>query len=90
MTKTELIAAMAKETGFTKKDLTSATEAMLKVITDELVKGGEVGIMGFGKFYTIDKPEREGTNPQNGEKIKIAASRSVKFKYSPLLKEALN
>ena len=46
--------------------------------------------MGFGTFETVDRPEREGRNPQTRQTIKIAASRAVKFKPGKGLKDALN
>ena len=41
--------------------------------------GAEVLLPGFGKFKVKATPEREGRNPANGEKIKIAASKKLTF-----------
>jgi DNA-binding protein HU-beta len=39
----------------------------------------EVSLAGFGKFKVQASPEREGRNPANSEKIKIAASKKLSF-----------
>ncbi len=45
-------------------------------------KGGKVGIFQFGTFFQKSRKARTGRNPQTGEAIKIAASKSVGFKPS--------
>ena len=51
---------------------------------DATAGGAEVSLPGFGKFKVKETPEREGRNPGNGEKIKIAASSlSKKLTFSP-------
>jgi len=45
-------------------------------------KGGKVGIFQFGSFFQKSRKARTGRNPQTGEAIKIAASKSVGFKPS--------
>ena len=90
MNKTELVAAMADQTGLTKKDV----EAVLKAVTDgvsgELKKGGKVQLVGFGTFEVSERAAREGRNPQSGEPMKIAASKAPKFKAGKALKDMVN
>lgn len=90
MNKTELIDAIAAETGLAKKDVDAALKSFINVVSDTLQKKESVQLIGFGTFTTVDKPEREGHNPANGEKIKIAASTAVKFKVGAALKEKVN
>jgi hypothetical protein len=47
-------------------------------------------LAGFGKFKVKASPEREGRNPANGEKIKIAASRKLSFSPAKAVKDSLN
>ena len=55
-----------------------------------LQKKEKVQLIGFGSFETVDRAARTGVNPQSGEKIKIKASTSVKFKAGAPLKEKVN
>ena len=90
MNKTELIDKIAEKSKLTKVDAKKALDATIEAIKEALVAGDKVALIGFGTFTTVDKPEREGHNPANGEKIKIAASTAVKFKVGAALKEKVN
>ena len=86
MNKTELIEAIAKETKLSKKD----TEATVKAFTDVVAKGGKVQLIGFGTFDVAKRAARTGRNPQTGKEIKIAASKTPKFKAGAALKNLVN
>ncbi len=90
MNKTELVAAMAEQAGISKKDAEKALKAFTDVVVEELKKDGKVQLVGFGTFEVSARAEREGRNPQSGEPMKIAASKSPKFKAGKALKDALN
>ena len=90
MKKVEIVEAIAEKTGLTKADATRAYDAIFEIFSDELVRGGKVSVAGFGTFSVGESAAREGRNPQTGETLKIAASKSVKFKASSALKDALN
>ena len=91
MNKTELIAALTEKTGFTKKDAEKALNSVVEVITDSLVKGEKVQIVGFGSFEVKDRPERVARNPQApDQEITIPASKAPVFKAGKSLKEAVN
>ena len=87
MTKTELIAVTAENTGMTKKDAERAVNAALDAITAELVAGNRVQLAGFGIFETKTRQARTGRNPKTKETIEIPASTSVAFKPSKTLKD---
>ena len=90
MNKTELVAAMADQTGLTKKDVEAVLKAFTYVVSGELKKGGKVQLVGFGTFEVSERAAREGRNPQSGEPMKIAASKAPKFKAGKALKDAVN
>ena len=90
MNKTELVAAMADQTGLTKKDVEAVLKAFTDVVSGELKKGGKVQLVGFGTFEVSERAAREGRNPQSGEPMKIAASKAPKFKAGKALKDMLN
>lgn len=86
MNKTELIAAVAEKAEISKKDAEKALKAFTDVVTDELVKGEKVQLVGFGTFEVSERAEREGRNPKSGEPMTIAASKSPKFKAGKALR----
>lgn len=86
MNKTELIATVADKAGTTKADATTALDAVLDAIADQLAGGNSVVLAGFGTFETRDRAARSGRNPQTGESIQIAASTSAAFKPAAALK----
>ena len=88
--KANLVDFIAAETGLTKADAGKALDATLKGIMKGLEDEGKVALVGFGTFSKKERAAREGRNPQTGETLKIAASKSVKFKASSALKDALN
>ncbi len=90
MNKTELIAAMAEETGLSKKEAEAALKAFTGAVTEELKKGGKVQIVGFGTFEVSERAAREGRNPQTGETMEIKASKAPKFKAGKALKDEIN
>ena len=81
MNKTELVAAMAKDTNLSKKDVEAVLKSFIDVVTDELKKGEKIQLVGFA---------REGRNPQTGETMTIEASKSPKFKAGKALKDVVN
>jgi Bacterial nucleoid DNA-binding protein len=46
-------------------------------------------LVGFGSFKVVHRKARLGVNPKTGERIKIKASKSVKFGVGKDLKSKL-
>lgn len=90
MNKTELIAAIAEQAEISKKDAEKALKAFVDVVTAELKKEEKIQLVGFGTFEVSKRAAREGRNPQTGETMTIAASKSPKFKAGKALKDAVN
>lgn len=90
MKKSEMIEAIASSTGVTKADAEKVFNVTFDLFKDELSKGEKVSVAGFGVFKISERAAREGRNPQTGETIKIAASKSVSFKAGTALKEEVN
>ena len=90
MKKVELIEAVASKAGITKADAGRAVDATFSVITEALVKGDKVPLVGFGTFAVSKRAAREGRNPRTGETVKIAARKAVTFKAGTALKDAVN
>jgi Bacterial nucleoid DNA-binding protein len=90
MNKTELVDAIAEETGLTKKDAEASLKAFIATVGKELKKGGSVQLVGFGTFEVGKRAARTGRNPKTGETIKIKAAKTPKFKAGKALKDLVN
>ena len=90
MNKSDLIAAIAAKTGDTKKNAEASLNAFVDVVTESLVKGDKVQLVGFGSFEVIKIAARKGRNPQTKEEIKIPASKAPVFKAGKALKDLVN
>ena len=85
MTKSELIAVLAEESGQTKAAAGKVFEAFLNQLHVT-----EMNITGYFKTEFVDKEARKGRNPQTGEEIVIPAKRTIKFSAGKTLKELVN
>ena len=90
MNKTELVDAMAKKSGLSKKDTEAALATFTETVTKTLKKGDKIQLVGFGTFEVGKRAAREGKNPQTGAKIKIPAAKVPKFKAGKALKDTVN
>lgn len=90
MNKARLAEKIANDTGLSKKQSEDMINSMVDIIIDELKKGGEVSITGFGTFETMVRYARGGVNPQNPtERIKIPEVKVAKFRTGKRLKDSL-
>lgn len=90
MNKTELIDAMAADSGITKASAKKALESFLGNVEGSLKKGDRISLVGFGSWSVSKRNAREGRNPQTGKTIQIAAKNVVKFKAGADLGKAVN
>ncbi|AXY25845.1 DNA-binding protein [Suicoccus acidiformans] len=87
--KAELVERVAEKTNLTKKDATSAVEAVFETIEEALADGERVQVIGFGTFEVRERAARKGRNPQTGDEIDIPATKVPAFKAGKSLKEAV-
>ncbi|QSR87842.1 HU family DNA-binding protein [Methylacidiphilum caldifontis] len=89
--KANLVEVVQKNMG---KDTTKAlaeksVDAVINGLKTGVLKNGIVQLIGFGTFRVITRKARTGVNPKTGEKIKIKASKTVRFSPGKELKEKL-
>ena len=89
MKKSELISAIAAGSGLSKKDSEKALSATIDAITNALVAGDKVQLVGFGIFDVKDRAARIGRNPKTKEPINIPATKTPQFKAGKALKDAV-
>ena len=90
MNKSELIDAIASDSGLSKADAGRALDGFTAAITNALVAGETVSMVGFGTFSVKHRAARAGRNPRTGETIQIKASNNPSFKAGKALKDAVN
>lgn len=90
MNKTELIERIAAKADISRAAAGAALDATLASLTEALVAGDSVALVGFGTFKVAERAARTGKNPATGEALEIAASKSAKFSPGKALKDALN
>ena len=79
--KLQLVESVQKSLG---KDISKAQSAkivntVLDSIKAQVKKAKSLQLIGFGTFKVVNRKARTGINPKSGEKIKIKASKSVRF-----------
>lgn len=92
MTKQEFIDTVHKKTE--KMDLSkAAVKEVIDTAFEEMVKAikkdKKFTVPGFGTFNLRTRKARTGRNPQTKEPMKIKASKTIGFKPSPSVKDAL-
>ena len=80
MNKSQLIDAVALESGLSKVDARKAVDAFVKTTVEQLKQGEKLVLIGFGTFSVIERLARTGRNPQTGEALEIAKRKIIKFK----------
>lgn len=90
MNKAELINAIAEEAGLSKADAKKALDASIKAVSDALIAGDKVSLIGFGTFSVSERSARQGINPKTKQAIKIDAKKVAKFKAGSELTSAIN
>ena len=87
-TKSDILASISKDTGLSKKQVSSVFESLNGVIRKSLKGHGLFTLPGLAKMKVVKKPatkSREGVNPFTGEKMVFKAKpASKKVRVMPL------
>lgn len=87
MTKSQIVAALAEQTGLTKKQVKDLLEAQAGLAYKQAKNGFTVP--GLGKLVVVKRKARVGRNPATGEKIRIPAKKALKFRVAKAAKDAI-
>ncbi len=90
MTKSQIIDEVAKKTGLKKKDAEAAVSAVISSVTDALVAGEKVQLVGFGTFEIKERASRTGINPYTKKTMEIPASKRLSFTAGKSMKALIN
>lgn len=89
MNKADIVSKVQDAIGSTKADAERAVETFIECVHAGLTGGEEVSVAGLGIFVAKARPARTGRNPRTGETIRIAATRTPKFRAAKALKDAV-
>ncbi len=90
LTKARIVEKLYTESDFSKERCVELVESVFGLMKDELKKGNDICVSGFGKWSVNRKAPRRGRNPQTGKAILLDARIVVTFKCSGRLREAMN
>src|SRR4051812_19677046 len=66
-----------------------AAADVIAAIVKEIKAAGKFTLPSFGTFTVRKTKARQALNPRTGEKVKVKAGKTVRFKASPTLKKAV-
>ncbi|MFA6106777.1 MAG: HU family DNA-binding protein [Patescibacteria group bacterium] len=89
LTKSQILEAMANQTGMSKKEVGNFMDKFTDLALTEVKKNGEFVVPGIGKLVKVQRAARVGRNPATGESINIPAKTVVKFRVAKAAKEAV-
>ena len=87
--KEDVVAKVARETGYSRSVVTNVLETTLANITFALSKGDKVQFSGFGTFEPKKRAARTGRNPHTKEAVPIPARILPVFTAGKYLKDAV-
>lgn len=87
MNKWSFVKKVSAESGLSQDNVNKVLTAAVNVIVPEVRDNGEnIPLPGLGTFKQKINAAHKGQNPATGEKIDIAASRTIVFKVQPSVK----
>ncbi|HVZ79435.1 MAG TPA: HU family DNA-binding protein [bacterium] len=89
MTKSELLSALAEQTGLKKTEVTNVMQALVTTVYKTLKKEKKIKLEGLGILQLRDRKARLARNPRTGEMVKVPAKKVVKLRVTKDMKEAI-
>jgi DNA-binding protein HU-beta len=89
MTKAFIAEVLRQSCELTPVGATAAAGDLIDTIVEQLKRDGKFVLPGFGKFTVVKTKAYIGLNPSTGEKIKVKAGKTVRFKVSPGLRRTI-
>lgn len=89
MNKASLVSYIANKTGLTKKDVTSAIDAMVDAVVQTVKKGDSVTLTNFGSFVAVHRKASTKRNPKTGAPVKVPAKNVPRFRPGKQFREVV-
>ncbi|MEW6363354.1 MAG: HU family DNA-binding protein [Acidobacteriota bacterium] len=87
ITKTQLIAKLAKSCELKKKQVAGVLDCIVRIAYKEAKNG--FTFPGLGKLVIVNRKARMGRNPATAAPIKIPAKRVLKFRIAMVAKKSI-
>ncbi len=89
MNKAEFLEHFAQNAKITKAEASRMLDHFWRTVSESLCKGSDIRFVGIGTFKVVKVAAKTVTNPQNGKKINVPATKKPKFAPGKKLKEAV-
>ncbi len=89
MNRTEVVSAVAQQSGVSQKDVDAVLKSFVDVVTETVSSGDKVTLPGFLTVERVERAARSGRNPRTGEALEIPAGHAVKVSAGATLKNAV-
>ncbi len=86
-TKADIIVYIEEKTGISKNKSNKFLKFFAEVVKEELAKGKDIDIPGFGMFTTIKMPAKDAVNPQTNKKIVVPSHRQARLRFDDKFKK---
>jgi len=83
MTKAELVARIANETGLTREEVLAVVEKFMDDVKDVVASGENIYLRGFGSFGRKHRAEKIARNITKNTTVVVPAHDIASFKPSP-------
>lgn len=90
MTKAELVKAVCNRAEINQTEFQHGFETMVEVMKEELSKGNEIFVRGFGTFHNVKRQQKTARNISTGEPVIIPAHYEPIFKACNELKDSVS
>ena len=80
---------LAKKTFLNLKESDMIVEELFDILIEEIKSGGEISVVGFGRFFLYEHAPRPVRNPKTQEEMVLKSYKSLKFKSSNVIKKLL-
>src|ERR1700750_3113121 len=89
MTKSFISSVLRESCGLSQAGSRVVANDRIHAIVEQLKRDGKFVLPGFGKFTVAKTKAYIGLNPSTGEKIRVKAGKTVRFKVSPVLRRTV-
>ena len=80
MTKAEIVNRINQRTGIEKVAVSVAVESLMETIKENMAKGDNIYLRGFGTFEIIERKEKIGRNIGKGTSVIVPPHKTSRFK----------
>jgi DNA-binding protein HU-beta len=82
MTKAEIVAIIAANTGMTKLEVDSVLKGFFETVIEAMKRGDNIELRGFGTYKVLRRAQRVARNPKTNEEVIVPQQFIPMFKPS--------